>query len=68
MVRAVLGQAVGVASVSIWLSLTVYFMSRAATPNATDAGNYFMYFALVTVVFVAIMTFWSRLFGEQVAH
>lgn len=65
MMRAILGQAIGVASVSVWLALTVYFMSKAATPNASDAGNWFLWFALVTVGFVLIMTFWSRAFGEH---
>lgn len=67
MVRAILGQAVGVASISLWLALTVYGLSRASTPNASDAGNWFLYFAIVTVAFVLVMTYWSRLFGERAA-
>lgn len=65
MLRAILGQAVGVASVSVWLSLTVFFMSKAAVPNASDAGNWFLYFALITIAFILIMTFWRRFFGEE---
>jgi hypothetical protein len=65
MVRAILGQVVGVASISLWLALTVFFMSKASTPNAPDAGNWFFYFASVTIAFVLVMTFWSRIFGER---
>ena len=60
----IVGQVVGIASISVWLALTVYFMSRAATPNATDAGNFFLAFAGVTVIFILIMSYWRRLFGD----
>lgn len=62
MFRGFVGQVVGVASISVWLALTVYFMSRAATPNATDSGNWFLAFAAITVIFIAIMTYWRRVF------
>jgi len=64
MYRAVLGQAVGIASISSWLGLTVFCMSKAATPNASDSGNWFILFALITCAFIAIMAFWRRMFGE----
>jgi hypothetical protein len=64
MFRAFIGQAVGVATIPAWVAFTVYAMSRASTPNATDAGNWFLAFAIVTVVFIAIMTFWRRVFGD----
>ncbi|HWE64246.1 MAG TPA: hypothetical protein VHB98_21250 [Chloroflexota bacterium] len=64
MLRGFIGQAVGVAAISVWLALTVYFMSRASTPNATDAGNYFLAFAAATVIFIVLMTYWRRFFGH----
>jgi hypothetical protein len=64
MFRDFLGQVVGVAAIAVWLALTVYFMSRAATPNATDSGNWFLAFAVVTVVFIALMTYWRRIFAH----
>lgn len=64
MFRGFIGQVVGIASIPLWLALTVYFMSRASVPNATDSGNWFVAFAATTLVFVAIMTFWRRFFAE----
>jgi EamA domain-containing membrane protein RarD len=65
MFRAVVGQAVGVVSIACWLAFAVYFMSRAAEPNASDAGNWFLGFVLLTVAFILVMTFWRRFFGDQ---
>jgi len=65
MLRGILGQAVGVASISVWLSLTVLFMSKAAVTSDPNQGNWFLYFALTTIVFVLVMTFWRRFFGEE---
>jgi len=47
MMKDVLGQVVGIASISVWLAFTVYFMSRAAEPNVSDSGNWFVAFALI---------------------
>jgi hypothetical protein len=63
--KAFLGQAVGVVSIPLWLGFVVYAMSRAAEPNATDSGNWFAGFVAATVVFVAIMAFWRRVFVGQ---
>lgn len=65
MMKDIVGQAVGVASISVWLAFAVYFMSRAAVPNASDSGNWFVGFALLTVAFLAIMTYWKRIFGDK---
>jgi hypothetical protein len=64
MFRGFMGQAVGAVCIPVWIALTVYFMSRVATPNAADAGNYFLAFAITTVIFIVIMTYWRRLFAE----
>jgi hypothetical protein len=45
--------------------MAVYFMSRAADITATDQGNWFVGFVLLTIVFIAVMTFWRRFFGEE---
>jgi hypothetical protein len=65
MVKGVVGQAVGVVCIPLWVGMTVYFMSRAATPNATDAGNWFVGFVALTVLFVAVMVFWDRVFAGE---
>ena len=65
MLKGFLGQAVGVISIPLWLGGSVYFMSRAADPTATDTGNWFAYFIVATVVFLGIMAFWNRVFREQ---
>jgi hypothetical protein len=65
MFRDVLGQTVGVVAIASWLGLVVYCMSRAATPNATDSGNWFILFALITVVFVGMMAYWKRVFAKE---
>jgi len=65
MFRAILGQAVGVASIGLWLPLTVYFMARASEPNVTDAGNWFLAFALLNIAFIAIMAYWRRFFAQE---
>jgi len=65
MFRGFIGQAVGVVSITVWLALSVYFLSRASEPNVTDGGNWFLYFALLTIAFVAVMSYWSRFFSEE---
>ncbi len=65
MYRAFIGQAIGVVCIPLWIGAVVYFMSRAATPNASDAGNWFVGFVVLTVVFIAIMTFWGRFFRQE---
>ncbi len=62
MLRGFMGQLVGVVSIPLWLASSVYFMSRAADPTATDTGNWFAAFVIVTVLFVGIMSFWNRVF------
>jgi ABC-type nickel/cobalt efflux system permease component RcnA len=62
--RDVLGQVVGVVSIALWLGMTVYFMSRAADPTATDTGNWFAGFVVLTIVFVGVMAFWRRAFDQ----
>jgi hypothetical protein len=62
--RGFMGQAVGVVSIPLWLGSSVYFMSRAASPTATDTGNWFAAFVIVTVAFAGLMSFWSRIFRE----
>ena len=64
MVKGFVGQAVGVMCIPIWIGVTVYSMSRASTPNATDAGNWFVGFVVLTVAFVAVMVYWDRIFVE----
>jgi ABC-type nickel/cobalt efflux system permease component RcnA len=63
--RGFMGQVVGVISIPLWLGSSVYFMSRAADPTATDTGNWFAAFVIVTLVFVGIMSFWNKLFREE---
>ncbi len=63
--KSILGQTVGVVSIAAWLGMVVYFMSRAADATATDQGNWFVGFAVLTLVFVAIMAFWRRVFAEE---
>jgi hypothetical protein len=63
-VKDVLGQAVGVVSLALWLGSSVYFMARAAEPNVSDSGNWFAAFVVFTIVFIAIMAFWKRIFVE----
>ncbi|HEY8287401.1 MAG TPA: hypothetical protein VIJ28_23685 [Chloroflexota bacterium] len=65
MFKGFIGQTVGVVCIPLWLGMTVYFMSRAATPNASDAGNWFIGFVLLTVLFIAIMVFWKRVFDQE---
>jgi|GEM_PF-1340510 len=65
MLKEFLGQAVGVVSIASWLGATVYFMSRAATPNAQDIGNWFAFFVIITVLFIGVMAFWRRAFDEE---
>ena len=62
--KGVLGQAVGVVSTALWLGMSVYFMSRAADPKATDTGNWFAGFVVFTILFIAVMVFWKRLFDD----
>lgn len=65
MFKSIVGQGVGVVSIAAWLSLSVYAMSRAADATATDQGNWFVAFVLLTLLFVAIMAFWRRAFGDE---
>ena len=64
MYKSVVGQAVGVVSIAAWLGMAVYFMSRASDTSASDQGNWFVGFVVLTLVFIAIMTFWRRGFGD----
>jgi hypothetical protein len=63
--KGFIGQTVGVVSIALWLGMAVYFMSRAAVPNATDTGNWFAGFVVFTVLFVGVMAFWKRLFDDR---
>jgi hypothetical protein len=63
--KGFLGQLVGVIAIPLWLGMTVYFMSRAAEPNATDAGNWFAGFVVFTVIFIGLMAFWGRIFRDE---
>lgn len=65
MFKSVVGQGVGVLSIAAWLGMAVYFMSRAADYTATDQGNWFVGFVLFTLVFIAVMAFWRRYFGDE---
>jgi hypothetical protein len=63
--KGFIGQTVGVVSIAAWLGMAVYFLSRAAEPNAADAGNWFAGFVVFTVLFVGIMAFWKRVFDDR---
>ena len=65
MFKGLIGQVVGVVSIPLWLGMTVYFMSRAAVANAPDAGNWFVGFVLLTVLFLVVMTYWNRFFASE---
>jgi hypothetical protein len=65
MLRDIIGQAVGIVSIPLWLGMTVYFMSRASATGATDAGNWFIGFVAFTLVFIAIMVYWGRFFRTE---
>ncbi len=65
MLRDIIGQAIGIVCIPLWLGMTVYFMSRASATGATDAGNWFVGFVVLTLVFIAIMVYWGRVFRAE---
>ncbi len=65
MLRDTIGQAIGVVSIALWLGMTVYFMSRTAATGATDTGNWFLGFVVLTLVFIAVMVYWGRFFRSE---
>jgi hypothetical protein len=65
MLRDIIGQAVGIVCIPLWLGMTVYFMSRASATGATDAGNWFVGFVALTLVFIAIMVYCRRFFRTE---
>ena len=63
--KGLMGQLVGIISIPLWLGGSVYFMSRAADPTATDTGNWYGYFIIITILFVGLMSFWNKIFRDE---
>ena len=63
--KGLMGQLVGIISIPLWLGGSVYFMSRAADSTATDTGNWYGYFIIITILFVGLMSFWNKIFRDE---